>query len=463
MDPKTPTGATNKTLAKTKTLKNDRRLRLLDPKARTGANSKTLAKTQQLKNDRRLRVVEPKARLLIDSKKLAKPQQKNTQPRIQLAPRKTPDLMNAKNLAKTDVKKGAKDQTGVTNQAVATPKTIEPAKAASLRRGNADVMKGFKTPASELAQVKDVMGALEASKNAHKVNTNGVAFGLLPSLRNPGNSQDPADATPETPAGNGSGLVTPGSGMFGDPLKGAGVDYSVFDFLGTSHGAPLANAPNSGKTADAAKGAVGVTPGSIARGIAGINGSDTHIYGTMGSGRDYQRERFYRGTRVLYRGTRLGDGTYLQETITSYEDGDSTYHWTLWNRTRTRIIDGHVPHVEPVRPYVDYADQKADKKGADTADTKKPGKDVAKLYDPDYVGGGGHPFHWLDQPQETVADKVNRIGPGGLTPGTDNSQPDGRTGGTPIISMHDVLSTYDPDSTDRGTPTPIDGCMHEEC
>ena len=371
--------------------------------------------------------------------------QANIKPKVKVAPKARIRVVKPRVRIRVDTKRLAKKKQNSANgqqptPTVATHTTSRLPRTASMPKPTADLTKGLpEDKAAELAQIKELREAVEQSKSIASLDVVGVSLGLGDPLNPDENQSEENPADGEAPQTGGSGLTPPGSDQFGNPLAGAGVDHAAFGFLANSNGTAPRNSSGS-RAADAAKDAVGVTPGRIASAIGGVASTDTVQYG-QGGDKNYQYEMFSGNARYVNRGTELADGTYMVEHLSYSPDGE-TYEWHLYRNSEDTSPENEI----------DGGSVRYD-------------NDVAELRNPDYVDGGGkHPFYWLDKPQETLLDRVAGFGPGGLPPAPDGTQPPGHNGGTPIVSKDDLVSNYDPDSSQKGSrPTPIPLCFHSEC
>lgn len=367
-------------------------------------------------------------------------------PRIRVIKPRVRVRVNTKHLAPKK-QGGEENSSAVTTRAPRATQQVPRVMALPLRKpqlGDESKVPGDKT--SELSQIEGLKDAMEASEGMIEVATIGATFNL-PDPLNPHEDEQANASDTANPSVDGSAVVPPGSSQLGDPLNGAGPDSDAFGFLENSHRTAPRNTPGS-KTGDAAKNALGVTPGRIAAAIGGIASGDDDDAATLPvyTGKDTRTDEVHRdywaneraNGSTMFKFRADGSSTIVQDI---YGDLGGDPDTDLHDR-RVIEIDGEGQRTET------------------EFDTSR----VDELRDPDSAPGGNHPFHWLEGPRETILDVIAGIGPGGFQPGPGESQSVSWSLSAPVISQHTLISNYDPDSTrSGGAPTPIPTCLHSEC
>ncbi len=328
-----------------------------------------------------------------------------------------------------------------------------------------------KKQASELARIKDVKQAIEASEGVSELARADHALGL-PDPLHPEHDRDAGMSGQDNPVPIGPGLIAPGSRQFGDALAGAGVDSPLFGFLDNSHGTAPRNTPGSA-TGDAAKQALGVTPGSIAAAIGGVAGHGTTTYRDPGTGTITTKTVTPDSidvTKTTVTFNETGTDSSVREDRVNYDPNTRNLV------EREVMMQAGVGAPQNVHRY-NYISGREDTWVRGWHGRRVPGsyselhapsgqiRSVDRRYDPDHVEGGDHPFHWLKEKPKTILDRITGIGPGAMPQDPGSSDPVQSTSRPAVVSQQDLVSQYDPDSArGGGTPTPLGGiCTHSEC
>jgi len=264
-----------------------------------------------------------------------------------------------------------------------------------------------------------------------------------------------------------NGHLQPPSG-FGDPVnyvpgtsgEGVGSDILFGVLAGYTPTGPL-NAKHEG-TADAARDNVGVSQSRIDAAISGVS-SDRD-----GDGR---RPSSVRSTGWIS----LTGGNRYRETTTIYNRGAGDTTQTIFVREFVRP-DGTTTTTRRVT-HVEHSHNRGDEvRSSETRVTTRPSRDTSsgdrtatlpnhkppkddvganQLRNPDHAGGSTCQnisciIHGEKPKGLTPKDVADGASPGGLPAGPEHAGPGSSNNGKPIVSQHDLLAKYDPDSQNGG-------------
>ena len=268
----------------------------------------------------------------------------------------------------------------------------------------------------------------------------------------------------------------------GDQLSGAGPGWPGFGFIANSHSKPVpGTAP------------IGVTPARIRRAIGGVasNGdSDApeRTYTRVESG-VIQKRVYQDGSVMHYKNINPGGNTPESTSDGVYRETTAVYNADrqLLGRTDTSARRADEPGERIIES---TAVTFLGRQSITTTQTSRVARDgtrrivargtsvrnmVNERRNPDYVDGSGWLPHWCkggagcgqSTSTSAILRAMNRnarvLTPG---PGQETAQP--QHNGPPIVSQHDLLAKYDPESSQslsrQGRSQHLrDGCFHSEC